>query len=554
MPSMRAPDNAPSQIDQAQPPPDVTIEPGKASISIGVGGQAQATFTVDVGGASLLADSAGSSGDLSLVSDSAEVRLGQLPQGISGQLSTSSLTGNQEVTLTLNAAQDAMPTVATFEVTAIAGPRLASSLVTLDVTATGQLYPKYHLLTVLYAPPGTNGGNSKSQVLYATGSTTGTTTSMTSSFKDGVVVTASFVDLGGSAQFTESQTTDNTVSINKTTSTTSSITVPGPAQDGINHGDDLFVLWLNPVLNVTIDDHVTWELAVNGQEMVTLQVYASWLQDPSNMPPGVAQQLADAGLTTADYAQILSCNPFTSENPAIDPNRFVLLGSVPYEPPASSGDTPVIQNYNQSNATTSTDTTQTQVQYEATLKEGVSGILEEWLKFNASGSLTWTNISAFTQTTGSSQSAGFTIGGPAFGYASDDTELFFYWDTVFSSFMFSFDGGPQNGGLAWQPLGEIAAGTGAPGSEVLFADLTGDGKADYLVVNPDGSVQAWLNGGQNAAAPHGWGWNPAGTIAADVGAPGSQIQFADLTGDGLSDYLNVNPDGSVQAWLNGGSQ
>jgi FG-GAP-like repeat len=104
----------------------------------------------------------------------------------------------------------------------------------------------------------------------------------------------------------------------------------------------------------------------------------------------------------------------------------------------------------------------------------------------------------------------------------------------------------------WQPLGTIAAGVGAPGSEVQFADiLRGDGWADYLVVNPDGSVQAWLNGGQDAAAPDGWLWTPVGTIAAGVGAPGSQIQFADLTGSGRADYLNVNPDGSVQAWLNG---
>ncbi len=107
---------------------------------------------------------------------------------------------------------------------------------------------------------------------------------------------------------------------------------------------------------------------------------------------------------------------------------------------------------------------------------------------------------------------------------------------------------PESGTPTWQPQGTIAAGTGAPGSEVRFADLTGDGRADYLVVNL--AVQAWLNGGQNSAVPDGWLWTPAGTIAAGV-APGSQIQFADLTGDGRADYLNVNPDGSVQAWLNG---
>ena len=110
---------------------------------------------------------------------------------------------------------------------------------------------------------------------------------------------------------------------------------------------------------------------------------------------------------------------------------------------------------------------------------------------------------------------------------------------------------PESGTPTWQPQGTIAAGTGAPGSEVRFADLTGDGRADYLVVNPDSSVQAWLNGGQDAAVPDGWLWTPVGTIAAGV-APGSEVRFADLTGDGRADYLVVNPDGSVQAWLNGG--
>ena len=107
-------------------------------------------------------------------------------------------------------------------------------------------------------------------------------------------------------------------------------------------------------------------------------------------------------------------------------------------------------------------------------------------------------------------------------------------------------------GWLWYPAGEIAAGVGTSGSQIHFADINGDTQADYLNVNPDSSVQEWLNGGANSAAQDGWLWTPVGEIAAGVGAPGSQIQFADLTGGGLADYLNVNPDGSVQAWLNGG--
>jgi lysophospholipase L1-like esterase len=115
------------------------------------------------------------------------------------------------------------------------------------------------------------------------------------------------------------------------------------------------------------------------------------------------------------------------------------------------------------------------------------------------------------------------------------------------------NGGPNSSGgdWLWFPQGTIASGVGAPGSTVRFADLNGDGKADYLVVNANGSVQAWLNGGPNSSGGD-WLWFPQGTIASGVGDPGGQIQFADLNGDGKADYLDVAPNSSVKAWLNGG--
>ncbi len=99
-------------------------------------------------------------------------------------------------------------------------------------------------------------------------------------------------------------------------------------------------------------------------------------------------------------------------------------------------------------------------------------------------------------------------------------------------------------------MGVIASGVGTSGSQIRFADLSNlSGAADYLNVNSDSSVQEWFNEGY---AEHVWNWEPEGTIASGVGAPGSQIQFADIDGNGLADYLDVNPDGSVQAWLNNG--
>ncbi|MEU1439266.1 FG-GAP-like repeat-containing protein [Streptomyces sp. NPDC005786] len=115
------------------------------------------------------------------------------------------------------------------------------------------------------------------------------------------------------------------------------------------------------------------------------------------------------------------------------------------------------------------------------------------------------------------------------------------------------NGGPKPGGADWYwtPQGTIAGGVGAPGRNVRFADLDGDGRADYLQINADGSVQAWINGGPNPGGGD-WYWAPQGTIAAGVNAAGRNVRFADLTGDRRADYLVVHGNSAVDLWANGG--
>ncbi|RFU29502.1 hypothetical protein B7463_g6841, partial [Scytalidium lignicola] len=106
--------------------------------------------------------------------------------------------------------------------------------------------------------------------------------------------------------------------------------------------------------------------------------------------------------------------------------------------------------------------------------------------------------------------------------------------------------------VQWLPQGVIATGVGAMRQEVQFADLNGDGRAEYLWVHPNGSVEAWLNlggpnDGPNAAQV---GWLYQGFIATGIGAPGSSISFADLNGDGRAEYLSTDPSGAVTCYLN----
>lgn len=115
--------------------------------------------------------------------------------------------------------------------------------------------PAFHVLTLLYAPPGINGGKSTSMVDYGGGSTTGTTTSTSSSFKVGVDVSASASGSLGSASsdFKYSTTSTDTSSVEIKKSESYEIRVTDPAVDGIDHDLDVFYLWLNPLLDVTVD-------------------------------------------------------------------------------------------------------------------------------------------------------------------------------------------------------------------------------------------------------------------------------------------------------------
>lgn len=100
----------------------------------------------------------------------------------------------------------------------------------------------------------------------------------------------------------------------------------------------------------------------------------------------------------------------------------------------------------------------------------------------------------------------------------------------------------------------IAGGFGPPGSNIRFGDINGDGFADYLAVDANGAVTGYLNGGPKADGS-GWNWYPiSGQIASGVGAPkGSKYMFADINNDGWDDYIVIDAiNGTVHAWLNGG--
>jgi hypothetical protein len=65
---------------------------------------------------------------------------------------------------------------------------------------------------------------------------------------------------------------------------------------------------------------------------------------------------------------------------------------------------------------------------------------------------------------------------------------------------------------------------------VRFADITGNSRADYLCIKPDGYVSAYLHQDDDT-------WEDAGQIKFAEGHDRANLRWADVDGDGLDDLI-----------------
>jgi hypothetical protein len=222
---------------------------------------------------------------------------------------------------------------------------------------TGFVNPKYVVVGVTYAPPGPS-----SNVTYTNSTFVGTTTTTTSSFTNDLGVTVSvsggigvWTILGGAGvKMTDTDSTDyiqgtnssSTVTMSKQTGVSYKTNGTGNAFSPVNHDYDTIWLWLNPLFIYTVypgTTNVQWNgygydpkdpSGTEGLDVFGVQVgylNGDFGADPSittilargwvttNEPGMIWPSGQGPGLTSADIANVLAADPFTSPSYTLPP-------------------------------------------------------------------------------------------------------------------------------------------------------------------------------------------------------------------------------------------
>lgn len=349
----------------------------------------------------------------------------------------------------------------------------------------GHINPKYIVLAVTYAPPG-----SQSNVNYSESTLLGNSTSIANSnnfqssikvsLKASTGVATGIFGLQGTTTYsysqgwTNEQDTSSSISLNKTTQIAELVRGPSSVQ-GINHDYDVIWLWLNPLALYDVlpgPDSVTWTGydydATDMPDMDVYPVYVGYLNGHFAIPADVSQVLARTwaagqtwgpgegpGLTAQDFTKILAADPFSNPNYTVSvpagsltssDGRFTVTGNqnVSYVPPPPGGN-PITQNYIESYATTTTqgEGSKQSLQVAWSLDQSVSvGFGKHFIASltadtQYSRTQTWTYSWSTTRTNTTSQSASLSVTSPA---ATDNytgpTEFVVYQDNIYGTFMF----------------------------------------------------------------------------------------------------------------------
>ncbi len=337
---------------------------------------------------------------------------------------------------------------------------------TLAPGVSGWITPKYQVVGIIYAPPG-----AKSSVTYANGFSSGTASQSMASFKSGITLTDSvtgganlFGILDGkstttySAGWTQTMSSSDTVSISEQYST--GLVVPGPPSSGlgVDHDYDSVLVWLNPAVQMTI--YGTRAVVINGYNwdardtvtgMDVIELTIGQLKGTQPMSAATLARLERTwdpllgALNTADYQAIAATDVFYT-TPGFNPNtdtthRFELPSGVDLILNYVPSGTAVQQTYNSMYTTTTTAGQGATEEYSVgfSIEGGASLTFIAAISgtFKVSSTLTYTNQWSSTVSSGSTQSANFTIVEPVYGdNYTGPTAIQVWKDNVYGTFMF----------------------------------------------------------------------------------------------------------------------
>lgn len=303
------------------------------------------------------------------------------------------------------------------------------------ITITAITLPRYQILSLIYDAPGNQSNDGFTDTAFY-----GTTNSVSSSFSSGQTLTfaasGGVFGIGGTSSsvgFTQGYGT--TSAFTNTITGGQGLTLSSK-RNPVDHTNDTFWIWLNPVVTITQTASASANYAVSpsGQAMDAVRVSVAELQTPSTIPlpvlepivingvayPGLsnicahplpASQCTQAnacGCVPSDFTEILATDPIISISSDEPPSQIDSKRYFPLNPPPSpfpyleygTADSITLSDQNQSNQTQTETTTYTTT---FTYSGGVKFPPVDWtLQWSVANTFTWQQMVSLTNFSGTS--------------------------------------------------------------------------------------------------------------------------------------------------------
>jgi hypothetical protein len=298
-----------------------------------------------------------------------------------------------------------------------------SCLASCFICTPSTVHPDFLLISILYAPPGNASTAAFGQATSA-GVTYGIGSNVSETEGTSIDISEAIGDVGFSLTLQSGSSSGGGVTDQFSAVTTATdVSNLKPGKDPLDHTQDIFLLWLNPVVTLTKSDQKTLvaAIATGDAQMYVEEVSAGQLINgipPEKLAPHQICPTPDtcytvpglSVLTKDDIKMILAQDPFLSATPnqTPDPKRFIYLQSNPLE------NNTVAANVTQAFTVSDAQTTSTTVTQSSGDSEGVTTGLSAkavvvGIKLSNSDSWTWTQSVSHGTSSGKTQQASVTL-------------------------------------------------------------------------------------------------------------------------------------------------